>query len=167
MSRSELKGVAISRCGWNRIWPSGEALFLEHRAEIKADSPGIPYDMDFALAGEYDRLDIMQCVAAHVDGGLIGYCIFFVSPSIESAGSLVASQGPWFVGAKWRRLSRQDLNVAFAMWKEAKAALIERGVRQVLAHRYEGSDPRLDFFFARQGAKPFARVFSMTIGEAK
>lgn len=167
MSRSELKGVEITKCGWNRIWPSGEALFLEHRAEIKADFPGIPYQMDFVLASEYDKLGIMQCVAAHVDGDLIGYCIFFISPSIESAGSLVASQGPWFVGAKWRALRDQHSNVAFAMWKEAKAALTERGVKQVLVHRYERSDPRLDFFFARQGAKPFARVFSMTIGEEK
>ncbi len=160
MAGFELKSPKITRCSWSDIWPAGEALFLEHRLAVVKEHPNLPYNMDFVLAQQYSDLGIMQCVAAHAEGGLIGYCIFFISPSIESAGIMCASQGPWFVTHEWRHSS-----VGFKMWKEAIAALRLRGVQHVLAHRYERSDPRLDDFFTRQGAEPFARVFSLVIGD--
>lgn len=150
----------VGKASWADIWPAGEALFLEHRAQIVNEKPLIPYNMDFELAGQYDSLGIMECAAAHANGVLIGYCIFFVSPSIESAGIMCASQGPWFVTAEWRSSS-----VAFKLWKQVIEQLRLREVRHVLAHRYERSDPRLDDFFIRQGAERFAHVFSLVIGD--
>lgn len=152
MSGIELKD------SWTDLWAKGSALFLEHRAELELHEPRVPYSMDFERVGQLEELGVVQVVAGQRNGVYVGYCIFFISPSLESRGIQVGSQGPWFVTAEHRGGA-----LGLRLWRESIERLRERGVRHVLAHAYDKSDPRLGAFFEHQGAVPYAKVWSMVI----
>jgi len=113
--------------------------------------------MDHGTILTLENAGMMQTLSASVSGHAVGYCIFFISPSLESCGNLCATQGPWFVHPEHRQSG-----LGLRLWHSSMKRLKERGVKQVLAHRYEGSPEGLAKFFDRKG-KRFAQVWSIVL----
>ncbi len=154
MSRTAL----IEPVNWATLWGSGGSdLFDLHRKEILEEDPRLPYSMNHGMIFGLEDAGMMQTLAARIDGHAVGYCIFFISPSLESFGNLCATQGPWFVHPQHR-----DSGLGLRLWHSSMKMLKGRGVRQVLAHRYEGSPEGLEKFFDRKG-KRFAQVWSIIL----
>lgn len=143
---------------WDTLWISGgKELFELHRQEILSEDPRLPYSIDHVMLFKLEDLGIMQTLVASIAGHAVGYCIFFISPSLESCGNLCASQGPWFVSPKHRAGG-----LGIRLWEKSMEMLKGRGVRQILAHKYEGSPAGLEKFFDRKGSR-FAQVWSIIL----
>lgn len=148
----------IDSMRWADLWAGGgKELFALHRMEILEEDPRLPYSMDHKTILALEDAGVMQTLVAALDGHAVGYCIFFISPSLESCGNLCASQGPWFVHPEHR-----SSGIALRLWHKSMLMLKGRGVKQVLAHCYTGSPEGLEKFFDRKG-KRFAQVWSIIL----
>lgn len=145
---------------WGTFWPEAEPLFAIHRSEVGDSSPA-PLRVDWRLAEQLDLAGALLIQTARSEGLLAGYCIWYISPSLESAGLLVGSQGPWFVLPEHR-----TGRAAVRLLKESLGALRARGVLQALPHHWMGgAGPRLGPLFERLGARPLEITYSLWLGD--
>lgn len=155
-----MKKFEVRRERWGQLWPDARDLFELHRAELRQE--------DFALSPDHPMIEGLEasggliCLAARTlvpERQLIGYGIWYLLPSLESRGVLLAQQGPWFVLEGWRKEG-----AGRAIWAAGLKTLREAGVKQALLHhspRHQG----LGKFFTRAGAKLQEIVYSLRLGE--
>jgi GNAT superfamily N-acetyltransferase len=144
---------------WAQFWPDCLPLMREHDAELAEHDPREPFAPDNALFAAIDAAGASLLMAARLDGRMIGYCIFNLSPSLRTKGLLCAEQSLWFVTREHRGSS-----AGIRLFDRAIAELRGRGVRKVYPHHWLVSNsPRAEAFFLRRGATELERVYSMWI----
>ncbi len=141
---------------WSSMWPEVESLMEEHRREVSplGHVPMIP-DVDTLHALDQAGAGVFT-VARH-DSVMIGYCMFFLSPDLEFAGTQAANQGPWYCVPRWRG------RVGAQLLLRALSELRRLGIHRKFLHRWERSPDgrRLDKLFERLGAHPLERVYEL------
>lgn len=151
--------LTIARESWTDFWPEAEPLLASHRTEVEASSPA-PFVVDTGLAAQLDAVGALVLVTARQYDKLLGYCIWTIGPNLESAGLLVASQGPWYVMPEHRASP-----LGLRLFHESIAILRLAGVHQALPHHWTGgAGQRLEKLFLRMGAKPLETVYSLWLG---
>jgi len=117
----------------------------------------LPLEFDHELLCQLEGLGVLISIAAHLDGLLCGYAFWTISPSVETRGILVASQGPMFVVPQARR-TRAFLK----LWRCSMDELRVAGVRQVFAHAPVAGSEALARFLGSQGREMF-RVWEIEL----
>lgn len=149
--------LTVSPLGWKDFWlAGGEALFAEHKREL--DFTRWPLAPDHRLIEELEENGVALLMAAHRGDFLVGYAVWYISPSLECRGILMASQGPLFVVPSERKSGR----AAAKLWSESLAALRARGVRELEAHAATDSPESLYRFLDKRGKRTY-QVWSVEI----
>ena len=154
--------IVIGPERWDSLWPEIDALFADHFDEVEGElAASRPYNLDEPLMRQMNAIGMMRIWTARVDGVLAGYCMWEVTPDVESAGAMIAQHGPWFV-----RKSYAHLMLGPKLFDASIAGLRAAGVRHAFPHhRLQGRGAKLGAFFRRRGAIETQRTYHMTLGE--
>lgn len=157
--------VQIQAEPWSeQIESEGLALAEDHFEEVDYGiEPRRPFRLDCGIMRRIEAAGQLQLNTARVDGRLAGYCMWTVSLDPESAGLLIANQGPWFAADK---PEYRGLNLGTTLFRRSLDDLKARGVQCVFPHhRTQGRGAKLGTFFRRMGAKEIQRGYSLWIGD--
>lgn len=159
---SHVPHVVIGPEPWDAIWPEADPLFAEHFGEVEGElAENRPYKLDEPMMRQMNAIGMLRICTARVDGILAGYCMWNVTPDVESAGMLIAQHGPWFV-----RKGYAHLMLGPKLFDASIADLRDIGVKNAFPHhRLEGRGAKLGAFFRRRGAVETQRTYSMWLGE--
>lgn len=154
--------IAIGPESWESVWPEIDVLFDEHFGEVEGDlAIQRPYRLDEPLMRGLCTAKIMRIFTARVNGELAGYCMWQVTPDVESAGMLIAQHGPWFVRKKFK-----NLMLGPRLFDASLDDLRALGVKNAFPHhRLQGRGAKLGSFFKRRGAVETQRTYSLWLGE--
>lgn len=141
---------------WSSVWPEIGNLFRLHHEEL---GDGTQIEVDSHLAGLMSEQGAMLIQTGRENSRLVGYCIWYLSKSLEHKGKLCAMQGPWFVRKEFRKGS-----LGLRLFKESLKGLEARGVLQAFPHTWAKSNPRLGSFLENLGARPLEMVYDLTLG---
>ena len=155
--------LVIELTNWAGIWPEAEGLMAAHHEELEGQSPlakRMPFQIDYKWAQALDSAGALSIVAARADGVLVGYCIWYLGPNLESAGIKVASQGPWYVEQSWRGRAGMKL------FDRSLEQLRNLGVQCAYPHHWLfGGGIRLgEYFVKKYGAEELEHVYGLWIG---
>lgn len=136
----------------------GQALFDAHYAEA-GNFDGMPVDVNWAMFAALDAGGQLVVTTARVLGMLVGYILFFTSPSLENKAVLVGYQNVFFVVKEFRGALGRRLHEA------ARVELRRRGVGQlILRSGVRAAGPKQAKYFERLGAKHLGSVYSLRLG---
>lgn len=155
-------GVVVGPEPWNAIWPEIDPIFAEHFGEVEGDlAAQRPYKLDEpAMRDAYQRGQL-RITTARVGGELAGYCMWSVTPDVESLGTLIAQHGPWFVKKQFA-----NLLLGPKLFDASVEDLRSIGVKVAFPHhRLQGRGAKLGTFFRRRGAVETQRTYMMPLGE--
>lgn len=147
--------MQIGQETWEEFWPEAAPLFAAHQVELTDE----PLEVDWKLAEHLCSVGAMVVVAARESGILVGYCLFYLSPALERRGTLVATQGPWYVSPKWRRGP-----TGIRLLREALRVVEGLGALRAFTHFWSRSDPRLADLFTRLGGHLTETVYMIPLG---
>lgn len=137
---------------WSDLWPDCRKMMLLHRRELKQDH--FPLDLDHARIEALEQQGGLLCLAARKSSGeLVGYAIWYLMPSLESKGILLAEQGPWYVTAEHRKDG-----VGLELRRRSWEILRRRGVKQVMSH-HSALTPDLEKLFLREGSELIGQLY--------
>ena len=154
-----LDSVTIQQETFETIWSDGQALFAEHAAEV-GGRDGVILNPNVALMENLERKGAVQIITARADGRLVGYLATLISPSLEDANLLTATQTVFFVTRDFRgigpRLQRISLD-----------RLRDRGVDEVILRAgVRGSGPKLRALYQRLGAEDYGELYTLMLKAA-
>lgn len=153
--------VIVGPESWNRLWPDCRQLMLDHKDELGQNDPRAPLDPDhyrIQLTAESGGLLIL---GARHGRELVGYSIWYLLPSLETVGLVMAMQAPWYVKPEFR-----SLGVGVRLWNLAMLQLRQRGVQLVMGHvPAEGPGQELIHFVKRKGGKVIGTEFALWLTE--
>ena len=135
-------------------------MFKIHWAEVGDVDSKVPYEADEEQMDALAHAGVLHCWIVHQNKQILGYCLWYVTKSLESKGTLVASQGPWYSAPSIRHTSQ-----GLRLFKHSLAGLKDLGVRQVFPHYWSRGDhgSGLDKFFRKLGARPVETIYSMEL----
>lgn len=142
---------------WNMIWPEAKPLMARHHEEVHERDSRMPFKPALQVAQALQEAGVLKIVTARSAGQLVGYCIWYLSPDLESEDVLVASQGPWYVLPEWRASG-----VGIRLVRESVRHLRDAGASLILLHHW-ANNPRLGMVFGRLGAKPLETVYELWV----
>ncbi len=147
--------VLLRRIPWKRLWPDAAELMELHRAELEQN--WWPLRPDHRQIEERERVGGLICIEARSGEALLGYGIWYLQPSLECAGVLLAQQGPWYVRKEARAggLGLRILDFGLAELRRA-------GVNEVWFH-HSANTPNLGVVFRQLGAKPAETSYVMKL----
>lgn len=103
----------------------GAGLFAAHWLEASADR-SVPLALDWDVYARLEQLDHEVCIAARLDGMLIGYAVYLWHDHLHYRGLRVAEADAFFI----RPQDRLGF-VGIKLFQVAEAALALRGVHEV------------------------------------
>lgn len=149
---------------WSGIWPECVPLMKAHASEVRGGSDDrVPFELDLERIRAIDRADFLVIVSARepTEFHLVGYCIWFLTPSLESLGLLVATQSAWYLAEPFRGAGR-----ALKIWNRSIEELKKRGVKMAYPHHWnDGAGAKIGKFFERQGAVRREIGYELWIGD--
>lgn len=141
---------------WAEMKPHVEAHFEEVDGGVE---PNRPFRLDLRLMQALADAGSLKAVIARLDGLLVGYLTWNITPDVESEGLLIAQQGGWYVAPGHPGVAARTFDVSVS---ELKA----RGVQCIFPHhRTQGRGARIGRFFMRRGAKHIQHTYSLWIGD--
>lgn len=148
--------------GWTEVWPAILELFSLHREEIGRKDIFDPLDIDSELVIQMEAANGLRIITARSDGDLVGYCIWYLSPNIETKGQLLATQGPWYVLPEWR-----TQGLGLELMRYALSVVKDAGAKLALLHHWvnpaDPSRPDISKLFAFLGAIEVERVYALKL----
>jgi hypothetical protein len=155
-------GVVVGPESWDSVWPEIDAVFADHFGEVEGGlAAQRPYKLDEPAMRDASARGQLRITTARVGGELAGYCMWSVTPDVESAGTLIAQHGPWFVKKRFGHLL-----LGPKLFDASIADLRAIGVKVAFPHhRLQGRGRKLGAFFLRRGAVETQRTYSMWLGE--
>jgi hypothetical protein len=157
-------GVFVGPEAWETVWPEIDPIFAEHFGEVEGDlAAQRPYKLDEPAMRDAHARGQLRITTARVGGELAGYCMWLVTPDVESKGTLIAQHGPWFVKKQFAHLL-----LGPKLFDASVEDLRAIGVKVAFPHhRLQGRGAKLGKFFQRRGAVETQRTYSMWLGEAQ
>lgn len=145
---------------FDSLWPEADALARKHFQEVDGGvEPNRPFELDAPLMRMIEQAGSLKIITARVNGKLVGYCSWNISPDVESRGLLIAQQGAWFI-------DEEHEGLGIRMFRVAISELKKFGVKNIFPHhRMQGRGVRLGRIFERLGAKEIQHTYSLWIGE--
>jgi GNAT superfamily N-acetyltransferase len=142
---------------WSKFWPDAKPLMLAHRAELNQDDSRTPLRPDHFRIEAIAEAGGLLILGARYCESLVGYSIWYLMPSLETEGLLIAMQAPWYVKPEFR-----SLGVGLRLLRRAEILLKQRGVRLLAGHLPE-TGPGADLWplFERKGAKKIGVEFHL------
>lgn len=151
--------MTIAAERWSTLWPDIEPLFRAHHRETGLD---VPFAPNVAAFEAMDAAGMLLTTTAR-NASLVGYIMWYLSPSLENASMLCASQGPWFV-----RPGMRGAGVGLQLFRASLPVLRGRGVHTAFPHYWTRSaGPALGKFFERLGAHEISREYALTLGSTE
>lgn len=153
MSRVELKFEA-----WRTVWPEASWLFARHHEEVGASALG-PLQVAEELAEALDEAGVLKIASARdMTGALVGYCMWYLGPNLESKNQMVATQGPWYSSIPGVGLRLFDFSIKL---------LPSFGVTLALPHHWNTpSGVRIGgLLMKKYGAKPLEFIYAIDLRE--
>ena len=152
-----MNGVVVALEDWWTVWPEAQPLMAANYAEAELNTR-VPFEIAADLAGQMQLAGSMKIITARVPQ-LVGYLFWFLAPRMDSAMTLIAQEGPWYVTPEWRKRG-----VAMALMRKGIEELRQIGVNLLFLHdRQPVGGPDLAPIFARLGAKPDQRQWLMEL----
>jgi hypothetical protein len=147
-------------CGWERLEfllkePGVRDLITEYFEELSPFTD-LPLDIDWARLLRHEADGIYRIWTARVNGTLAGFAAFYVQTHMYHRSVLAAIDGGHYLSPEFRGKGM----VGWRMWRSAKAALIEEGVRFIMAHD-NAKRPLMPFFLAL-GFEPLSTMWIWT-----
>ena len=141
---------------WINIEDEMMPLMALHHQEVGIARP-VAFRPDVEQARALCEVGALVTTTVRQGGNLIGYCMWFITFDLESCGTTIASQGPFFVAPPHRKSTAGLRLLDFSV-----AKFREIGISNVLLHHWvDGAGERLAKKFARMGAKPLESVWSL------
>jgi hypothetical protein len=153
--------IAIQEESWATVADEADALAAAHFKEVdEGVEPRRPYKLAKGLMAAIDASGALSITAARdASGALIGYCVWIITPDVESEGLTIAQHGPWYV-------SPDHPGVGVDMLKASIASIKKRGVNICYPHhRLQGRGARLGTIYRRLGAVEIQHTYSLWIGD--
>jgi len=152
-------GLIVRPESWRTIWPEVDTLGTAHFKEVNDGVvPQRPYKLNAPMLEAMYKAGHFKVITARLDGRLIGYLTWQISPDVESVGITEAQQGAWFVEPGHPRVAAKLFDVSMGELKKW-------GVQVMTPHhRLQGRGARLDKFFRSRGAVETQRNYSLWIG---
>jgi hypothetical protein len=146
---------------WPAFWREAEPLLRAHFAEVEGElAIKRPFKVDAAMMRKLNDAGVLKIAGARVDGRLVGYLWFNVMPDIESAGLLMALQGPMYAKSGFAKFFLGSRMLDFCI-----AELKAMGVGPMfLHHRLRGRGQRLGVLFRRKKAIEIKHEYYLWIG---
>jgi len=116
----------------------------------------LPLDIDWARLLRHEAEGIYRIWTARVNGTLAGFVSFYVQTHVYHRTALAAVDGGHYLAPEFRDKGM----IGWRMWRSAKAALIEEGVRFMMAHD-NAKRPLMPFFLAL-GFEPLSTMWIWT-----
>lgn len=134
----------LAQENWEDVQPEIAELCVAHWEEIALDK-------DIPLSPDWDRYTLLEqaghlrTYTARVDGELVGYAVFIVSPALHYSTSLQAIQDVIFLHPDHRR-GRAGMSLV----RLSESSLRDEGV-QVVFHHAKKDHPALGILLERMG----------------
>ena len=136
--------------------PNARELVLAQYDEFGGLKGEVPLDPDFPRMRELEKLGAYKIWAARLDGLLVGFIEFTIATTMHHRSTLYACDGGHFVHP-----SNCDIWTLSKMWRSAEAALLDLGVKVVMAH--DNPHRPLPAFFRRLGYRAGGSLFYKVI----
>lgn len=156
---------------WSDLVRDCRPMMLKHWRELTAGAFG-EWELDDVAARQMELAGMLVCASARsmatpddsdVDSRkLLGYCIWYLGPNLARRGSVLATQGPWYVEDEWRKT-----RMAWDLFRKSMLHAAALGARDFVPHHWGGvAGPRLDRFFRSLGAKPLQQTYMLQLGDS-
>lgn len=154
----QVPNVMIGPESWTRLWsPACQKLMMAHRDEVGQADVRAPFDPDHERILALQNAGGLMVLGARYCDELVGYSIWYLVPSLESQGLIIAMQAPWYVAPEFR-----GYGVGMRLLNSAMLQLRQRGCKMLQGHLpLEGQGSDLWPVFARKGAKKIGTEFSL------
>lgn len=149
--------VTIQIEPFETFYRDGQTLFREHAAEAGPIN-GLPLNPNVRFARAMEANGGFVAATARVSGKMIGYIVFLINESFESADVLIAHQNIFFVRRGHRGRGPKIRNFA-------KAELRARGVRFILGRSgVRASGAKQKHVFMREGGQYQGELYLIPLG---
>jgi GNAT superfamily N-acetyltransferase len=145
--------VTLQRETWQSAYADAQPLLRCHWREI-AHYPDIPLDVDAASYEQVEAAGMLRIYTARLDGKLVGYAAFIVSPSLHYKGSIQAKQDVLYVDPAHR-----GGTIGARLVKFSDAHLAIEGVQVVMQH-VKLSHPLLGRLLVLRGYEPIETLYA-------
>jgi len=149
-------GGEFYRIAWEPMASAYEEALPLMQAHLQESdsSEHHPLKPNVTLLSELEKQGMFRVMTARVNGKLVGYLTWTISPDAESEGVILADQGAWYCDPE-HPIGRKLLDHSL---KELKAA----GIHSVhLHHPPSGRGQKLGSLFKRMGAVPNQTRYSL------
>jgi hypothetical protein len=148
-----------------RVWHDAESegLAAEHYVEANAGwREHHPLRVNVALAVQLERAAGFRTYGARINGRLVGYLTWSISPDIESDGVLMADQGAFYVS---QDQSLRKFQIGWKLLRHSEDDLKAIGVHSLQFHHpVHGRGARAGVMLRRLGATPNQNRYVKWIG---
>lgn len=147
--------IEIRECKWGDLYPECEEMMKSHHRELRA--PG-EFSLDLEMISKMSGALSMW---GAFSPSLIGYLIWYLSPDLTSRGSIIATQGAWYVTPKERRTS-----AGRELYLRSLAALQKSGVQRAFGHFWHTNalrDVSHERFFTALGGRMVETTFLLEL----
>lgn len=157
--------IAIRWESFRTMWPDAKSLIAAHFNEVEGDlAEKRPCGIVSNTMTQLDDMGVMKCSTARIDGRLVGYMTWMLTPDLESNGTLKADQGGIYVSPEAPRAGMFGLS--YHMLKFCVPELRAMGVQFLfLHHRLLGRGKNLGVMFRRFGATEIKHEYYLWIGD--
>lgn len=150
--------VKFSRESFDELFEDIKPLLTSHWKELALYKEEVPLDPDFERYRQYHDAGIMQFFTARIDGKLIGYSIYIVSPRHLHYSVRVASND-----IIWVHPDHRNIGVGNGLFDFVESELAKDG--PVLIHTETKEEhPQLASLLTLRGHKTAGRVMLKRIG---
>lgn len=128
------------------------------RAEYDEVETGVrPFGPDYESFKWHEKAGTFKCLTARRDRELVGYLCWSIDFDMESYGTLIANQGPWYV-------KPNQFGVAARMFFWATREFKRLNVKVAYLHNTEfGRGKGLGKFFEKNGAIHVSNTYALRI----
>lgn len=151
---------ALAAESWDKFAPDATDLFSLHGAEVGELDTRRPLKVNWGAAEAAAKAGILRIWTARDDGQLVGYLVWYLIHPLDSATTLAAEMGPWFVDPGWRR---QGLGTQMMLRSISDLRL--EGIQQIYPHFRTRGGEHVGKMLEALGAVEIERVMSLWIGD--
>ena len=105
-----------------------EAIFPLHYEELCVTKE-YPWEPNYDVYRFYGENNMLRTITCRVDGELVGYIIFLISPHLHYKSCITATEDIYYVKKEYRKG-----RIGITLFKYAEKVLKERGVQRIVTH---------------------------------
>lgn len=157
LRRSEAAGAVFARETYAQAVDEVKVLLPTHWAEMAQRQSDIPLSPNWDFYEKAFSVDLARIYTVRVDGELVGYCIFFVTPRHTHYEHRWAKDD-----TIWLKAEHRNLGLATKLFDLFEADLAKDGPIVIQIETRHGH-PELEYLVQARGYDPTGRIFGKRI----